>query len=461
MWFSAFTFLLPVVGAHMAHSPTDWTFGVDGALHVSFGTVFHALNTDGSIKWTFNAISPISIHKEGLNGTIHIIAQPDSQHNWTHYALDGMDGSIQWQLASQIARPCEFDEGQLLISDRMVYFVCSGRIEAIDIVGAWKWSEWFRSTLYPMPVDVGPDGGLLVVSEPEDDQHVVSALQPENGKVKWTVKKDKEHRWTLSKGNVFVTRFQEKEQPATTSQMLEATLFQLSAEDGGILWNASYNTSTSSVALSIASSGCNGDVYVQAGQDGDSDCHIPHPIRLLGFDSNGKRFRDVQCLDTRLHHSIWQKEDGTEEDIFVVTSEGEGGKSQKTAVTTVAEFSGTTGHFLWNASIPCCFSADGFGADGTVLGTRTRLGGAGVSDMYTVAFNHGHEIWRTPASSAVLMAKDSTTYFQRYDYDHHISGLRPLPNSPLIVDAVDMGGQQKWTHNIDPALDAQPSFVLV
>lgn len=427
--------VLPIIGAFTRrYSPSDWTFGVDGALHLSLGTSFYAMNIDGSIKWTFDdAIFPIVAHKEGSSGSIYIVAQSSSGTDRIYYALDGMDGSLQWQRTSQVKESCDWYVMQLLVSDSTVYFVCENeRIEAIDASGVWKWTEWFPNATQ---VDVGPDGGLLMLTEEKEHDdvlyhHSISALQPGNGAVKWTRTTATAgflDGWAISKGDIFLA-------PVRGDKI---DLLHLNGEDGSILWNVSYTKMRNMPPFHLSPiSGCNGEVYAKGLEDDDGVCH------LRAFDFDGNALHDLPCLS---FYSTRQNEDGTEEDIFL----------GPTGPGNFIAYSGTTGNFLWNASIAGggYFPQD-FGPDGTVDGTVFVEESLHHKDV--VAIRDGYEVWRTTPFMGALMAKDGTTYLQREDYLERV----------LNIEATDQNGNLKWSQQIKdptvgPASDAQSSFAVV
>lgn len=444
MWFFALLAFAPVVlsSTGSLDFKFDWTLGVDGALHFSSGTRFYALNSDGSTKWTYDATFPIVTHKEGLNGTIHIIAQSVSKTDRMHYALDGIDGSIRWQQASHDTGSCYANALELLISDSTVYSVCKpNRIEAIDVDGTWKWTELVPNATQ---VDVGPDGGLLVQTRETYPypyavkRTYLSALQPENGAVKWTQTTDElfyqSDGLAFSGGNIFVA-------PLSRTGKTASVLL-LNGDDGSILRNVSYSTIPKMgvqhpTPLDVRPiSGCNmGEVYVTNLKDENGNCSIQ------AFDYKGYPLRTLPCFDSKFQHSTLQN-GMVEEDIFV--TQHRDGFSDSTFINA---YSGTTGQMLWREIIDGFFTLQDIGADGTVLATD----GDQVVANKVVAIRNGHMVWQAPAPHflAVLMAKDGTTYLLLDSEDTY-----PFEKAREVV-ALDTNGTQKWSYQItDPNVSA-------
>lgn len=451
--------LAPVVVCLDNNPPFDWTFGADGALHLSLGSVFHALNTDGSPKWTFNTASRIAAHKEGSNGTIHIITQ-SSKTNRMLYALDGTDGSLRWQETSQDRGPCYVEEIRLLVSHSTVYTTCRGpadplrskRIEATGVDGASRWMEVVANLTQ---MDVSPDGGVLVQTDAEYRDHrpypppghlhdsSLFALHPDSGDLKWTLHMDGlagEAQWALSANDVFIA-------PIPDKAPLAVNLIHLHGDNGNVFWNSSYNVPNpeirygSRVIPSVKPIfGCNGEVYVTNLKDEDGIC------RTYALDFTGSTLRKLPCFEDDFQHSTLQNEDGTEEDIFVTRAHDFAAHQ-----TNVVTYSGTTGRLLWNASIAGEFNLNKIGPDGTVLILEQP------HNQEVVAIRNGYEVWRTnngaPFFEAALMAKDGTTYL-----------LRPIPfDSWGEVVALDANGTQKWSYHLSDASaqTAQLSLAVV
>lgn len=446
----------PIVGALTSQRlvlGVETTLGINDTLHLSTGAIFQALNGDGLVKWSFDPNSQIVNYKEGLDGTIHIIAQSTLDTNSTHYAIDGMDGSIQWQRASLDMRECQNSpmldlRHMLLISDSNSYLLClenvpmvsSGiRIAAVDAAGAWKWTEYIPNAI---DADLGPYGGLLVRTEPlpwstEVPQHKLSVLEPENGAMKWTVTIHPHtdfEGWALSEDSVFVASYRADQfwNPLAG----EMDLLRLNGEDGSILWNVSLGEFSGNGSWPrIPFTGSNGEVYVYSPVwEGQS-----YAYDLLAFDVHGNNLSALPCPATLFTHSTRQRADGTEEDIFATRTH---------TMANLTNFIANNGsHWLWNASIAGYLDIKSIGHFGTVFATDSlRKGGIAIRD--------GHEAWRAQFFSKALMAKDGTTYLLVHD----------VLNNPSIV-AMDMTGSQMWDYpiphqSVESSLNAQISFVV-
>lgn len=281
-------------------------------------------------------------------------------------------------------------------------------------------------------INVSPDGGVLVQTEAKySDPHSsgflhnssLFLLHPENGSLTWTLDMEGligETQWALSAGDIFVAPIPHG---ATT---LSVNLLHLHGDNGNLLWNASYNLPDlgmqygSRVIPSVKPiPGCNGEVYVTSLKDEDGIC------RTHAVDFNGSTLRTLPCFEDEFQHSTLQKDDGTEEDIFVTYA-----YDLAAHRTNVVTYSGTTGHLLWNTSIVGDYHLDKIGPDGTVLLLDPHV------HQDTVAIRNGYEAWRKPSIiAAPLMAKDGTTYL-----------LRQNPfNAGGKVVALDANGTQKWS----------------
>lgn len=248
----------------------------------------------------------------------------------------------------------------------------------------------------------------------------------------------------LSKGDVVIATYSDSDD----GESCAVDWLRLSGEDGSILWNVSSSLAKSPMHRYLKPiSGCNGEVY------------LPVPVwnhgkylgqNITAVDFNGNTLRTWLCLvsdvgrEGTLRHSTRQREDGTEEDIFVIQVE-----KYLPNQTNVVAYSGTTGNLLWNASIAGDDVVHDFGPDGTVfaLDWQSRKG---------VAIRNGYEAWRAQWFTTAVMSMDGTTYLQ---YER--------PNNQFVnISAIDMNGTQKWAYPImDPtvgsAFDAQFSSIVV
>jgi hypothetical protein len=395
------------------------TFGIDGAVHFHYFAVFTALNTDGSVKWTFDPNAPyMHDHAEGSDGTVYVVASGHDA-NIVLYALDGSDGSKKWQHTSSIIYKDIFTWKELAIRGSTVYLVCMSQVEAVSTLNQGE-SMWLTDFIHEdyfigQSSAVGPDGIVLAAG-----MHSFNALRPENGTVKWTLEMERADaaQRVFSNDSVFVATFGK----VITTQM---DLLRLSGEDGRILWNISLNVAAEFHLTKHRPTlfmGCNGEVYVQ-GLEEDGVCN------LRAFDSDGNTLRTLPCSD--FQHSKRQNDDGTEEDIFV-THSGH----------FVIAYSGTSGQLLWNASVSEDVDGDqifdNFGADGTVFVYHNDT---------AIAIHNGTEVWKSAqgavkgdsTQSTVLMAKDGTAYLL-------FSKDPESPPSPWGIVAVDTNGTQKWSY---------------
>merc|ERR1712232_289675 len=240
--------------------------------------------------------------------------------------------------------------------------------------------------------------------------------------------------WALSDGDVYVAPSRRTNDQDTTFAL---DLLRVNGKDGTILWNVSFGLADVLWEPRRPISGCNGEVYVYALGFSGYNFHAfdssGDPLRYWICPTNGPRGQAVI-------HSKRQMEDGTGEDVFTTNMPRVPGGKQVSDWTDVIAYSGTTGHFLWNASLAgMYFVHDSFGPDGTVF--------ARDYGQTSVAIRDGDEVWRTRDFHAVLMAEDGTTYLQYHDYVGH------MQYHDSVV-ALDMNGMQKWTYPImDPTVD--------
>jgi large repetitive protein len=146
------------------------TVGFDGAIYVS-GENLYAINPDGTLRWTFNTTNPqvdiLSSPAIGSDGTIYTGSLAGNL-----YALNP-DGSVRWT----------FDTGgestysPAIGPDGTIYVGGASHVYAVNSDGSLKWVIDNVSTGVPM---VGPDGSVYAANG------ALVAINPD-GTLKWSV----------------------------------------------------------------------------------------------------------------------------------------------------------------------------------------------------------------------------------------------------------------------------------
>jgi len=442
--------------------------GRDGGIYFATSQEqLQAWNTDGSVKWTSQLhevcdgdVTKIVNYDNGLNGTILVFTDCSPVQKFERgssklYALNGLDGSIQWEHVPMWWAYRENVLPEMAVSDDTIYLqtVNSGtggpfhQLEAIDAAGALKWAKSFNISPShshgSTTLMVGPTGVFT------GDEQFLSALSPENGSVRWTFaaasKMSNKYAFTKD-GGVFVT--QSTTQGVDGANIYEGQrldLLHLSFADGRVLWNVS-GSSTDPAQAGAPILGSSGEVYVRDMVNEDGVCN------LRAFDGEGNPLRVFPC-HYDYHHLTKQNEDGTTEDIFVALSEQ--------FPLSVIAYSGASSHLLWNLDLDML-------ADGQYISLRCVPGAGvpGAGDCHlkagengtvflvvpqdwikwdepsvAIAVRDGLEAWRTSVDDwwfgdpgHMLMVEDGTTYNMHTDKNWELDAL----------EALDVKGMQKW-----------------
>lgn len=440
-----------------------FTLGTDGTIRFTSQNVLHVVNKDGSVKWTFEANDSIVSYKEGLGGTVHVITQSGafgSPENTTLFALNGSDGSMQWQ---HLSKEVQMWYENMAITDRTIYLQRTDAgirnpqgtprmtynmfLEAIDIAGTVRWAKHFDSSGESHTLLGRADGGVLM-----GDEKTLRALSSEDGSIDWKFETAHNgprplmdmHHVVSKDGSVFVTQ-------STTTQFAppkvgyELNLLRLGGQDGGVLWNVSLGYSSQRVRFLLGARaapfiGSNGAVYVGGTTDEDGVCNF----HAFDFDSNPLPTLPFCDCDNVLTN---ENEDGTEEDVFF--DEFDAGEEH----TGMIAYS-SAGRVIWNSTYLIRNGSPFetvFGPDGKLFPFFF------VKEAYSPTSPHGYQYTATAirnvnetsnvqhvASFDLLMAEDGTTY-------NLVKKVTYLHSSTFLV-ALDTGGAQKWIYTAETPL---------
>lgn len=354
---------------------------------VPHSNALHAVNSDGTANWTFNAdgavfnsildFSAPSGNTWFHGGTIFVSGNlknpdgpPHSDGNVSLVALSGSDGSILWQHTSQ--QPSRnFDGGvEFTVEKSFVdrYVTCyliivskldhSRVVEAIDAYGKLKWS-WNYPSVGSLHFD--PDKGMLVQRMDGLASLDIQSLSLVDGSEKWTLplpsanytffQNSADIMTFAEDGSIFVVQDQDTK---VENSIHKLSLLRLNADDGRILWNISVLSMVETSTLATPHHnqffflGSMDSVYVNGllGEDGET-CNL----RVFNF--AGEVQRNLPCLNygrnatdlVSTPHSVFTAH--SESDTFFITNEN----IDTLTEASIFAYSGADGTLLWNVSI--------------------------------------------------------------------------------------------------------------
>lgn len=411
----------------------------DGILHTPFERSLHAVNSDGSIKWIFNADGLLGPFAEGLNRTVYATTYRDQAEPPQLFALDGLDGSIKWkhqvdgnrQLDTATDAPFPIvvaTDGTIYLTsfylESPMYFCNSTTIDAINAIGAVKWT--FTRPGCGSLAGVGADGTLFVKSESLQAEKSLAALDPDTGTLKWSVVLDQHHHHR----QVLFAFTKDSNAIVFESTDTDGVLSSLSNEDGSVLWNYSFPLWNDDPHFQQwMTMGSNNEVFVNGLMLTDGMCS------LRAFDLHGVTFRDMPCLGGRPQYN-------SEEDMFVAVWE-----------YYVLAHAGTNGRLLWKNSPhdhnvhlfqgmnshqpPVIFGQNGMVFVWSEIQTDHRGTPEGGR---TYAIQNGEVVWsvQTDGVHDLLAAENGITYIQG-------SSCHPNHEGCLLdTFAVGADGKEMW-----------------
>ncbi|HAH56441.1 MAG TPA: cell surface protein [Flavobacterium sp.] len=156
----------------------------DGTIYIGSenNTAFHAINPDGTLKWTYtditdNVYSPAAI---GSDGTIYVGAKdkflhaikPDGTQKWKFNTVDFSIGTS----------PAIANNGTIYIGVDKSTGSNMGKFYAINPDGTQKWVFTTATFSIRSTAAIASDGTVYVAS----DDNFLYALNPDTGSVKWS-----------------------------------------------------------------------------------------------------------------------------------------------------------------------------------------------------------------------------------------------------------------------------------